>query len=119
MELEENTELNCCGHIHDGVEDIVNKIPNEESLERLAEFFKVFGDLTRIKILYLLSVEEMCVCDMASSLGMSSPAISHQLRILKGSRLIASKRMGKSVFYRLNDAHIHGILQQGLEHTEE
>lgn len=121
-DMEEKEEISgaCCGHTHgEGSETLWGKIPDEEALSDLADFFKVFGDLTRVKILYVLREQEMCVCDLASTLGMTSPAVSHQLRILKGSRLIASTRRGKSVYYRLNDQHIHGILSQGLEHTSE
>lgn len=123
-ELEEVEEISstcgCSEHLSaEGIQKLSEHIPPENRLENLADFFKVFGDLTRIKILYVLSVEEMCVCDLADALGMTSPAVSHQLRILKGSRLIASTRRGKSVYYRLNDEHIHGILHQGLEHTGE
>lgn len=110
-------ETDCQCH-DEGPQEMV-EIPPQETVERLSEFFKMFGDATRIKILYVLSKDEMCVCDLASTLGMTSPAISHQLRLLKGTRLITSQRRGKSVYYRLCDQHIQGILQQGIEHMGE
>ena len=92
---------------------------NEESLYDLAEFFKVFGDTTRIKILYALRNSEMCVCDIASALQMTQSAISHQLRILKQMDLVKSRREGKTIFYALADDHIETILDMGLEHINE
>lgn len=104
-------------------EDIVNrvldKIPDEDELYDLAEIFKVFGDSTRIKILYVLFESEMCVCDIAQTLNMNQSAISHQLKILKQSRLVKNRREGKSVFYALADGHVRTIINQGLEHVEE
>ena len=86
----------------------------------LAEIFKVLGDQTRIKLLSLLySTDEMCVCDIAEALGMGQSAISHQLRILKQSRLIKFRRDGKTVFYSLDDDHIFSILAEGMEHIKE
>lgn len=92
---------------------------NEDLLIDLAELFKVFGDSTRIKILYALSVTSMCVCDIAQALSMTQSAISHQLRILKHSKLVTSKRDGKQVIYSLADSHVSLILSQGLEHIRE
>lgn len=112
----------CCEfmHVH---EDIVNQVvkvmPEEEQLLELAEFFKVFGDSTRIKILYVLSQSEMCVCDIATLLQMGQSAISHQLRVLKQMRLVKFRREGKTMFYSLADGHIQTILAQGMEHIEE
>lgn len=85
----------------------------------LADFFKVFGDSSRIRILYALSKHEMCVCDIASLLGMSQSAVSHQLRVLKQTRLVKYRREGKVVFYSLNDHHILSILEMGMEHINE
>lgn len=120
MTEQENTT--CCEYMHIH-EDIVKKVqaelPDEEILYDLAELFKVFGDSTRIRILYALFESEMCVCDIAQLLGMSQSAISHQLRILKGSKLVKYRREGKTVFYSLADAHVHTIINQGLEHVEE
>ena len=94
-------------------------IPSTQYVVELAELFKVFGDSTRIRILYVLSESEMCVCDLATILGMTQSAISHQLRALKQSKLVKCRRDGKSVFYALSDGHVKTILQQGLEHIEE
>lgn len=94
-------------------------IPTLESIEHLADFFKVFADKTRVRILYLLKESELCVCCIAEKLGMTSPAVSHQLRILKTNRLIKSRREGKEVFYSLNDHHIHHILGDGMIHINE
>ena len=112
----------CCEehHIH---EDILNQVksdmPQEETLSDLSELFKVFGDLTRIKILFVLSEAEVCVCDLAESLNMTQSAISHQLRILKQSKLVKNRREGKSIFYSLADEHVRLIIAQGLEHVCE
>lgn len=107
-------------HAHPEVVKTVNeKMPKEEVLYDLAELYKVFGDTTRIKILYVLFESEMCVCDIAGLLNMSQSAISHQLRVLKNNDLVKFRREGKAVFYSLADAHIKTILNQGLEHIEE
>ena len=107
-------------HVH---EDIVRKVneqmPEEDKLYDLADFFKVFADTTRIKILYVLLVQEMCVCDIADTLKMTQSAISHQLRILKQMDLVKYRREGKTVFYSLADDHIVSILSQGLDHINE
>lgn len=107
-------------HVHeDIIERVIDVMPEEEQLLDLAEFFKIFGDSTRIKILYVLSQSEMCVCDIANLLQMGQSAISHQLRILKQMRLVKFRRDGKAVFYSLADGHIQAILAQGMEHIEE
>lgn len=107
-------------HVHEEIVDKVEKVmPDEQQLLDLSEFFKVFGDSTRIKILYVLSQSEMCVCDIATLLQMGQSAISHQLRVLKQMRLVSFRREGKIVFYRLADSHIETILAQGMEHIEE
>ncbi len=95
------------------------KVINEESLIDLAELFKVFGDSTRIRILYALFDEELCVGDIAVKLNMTQSAISHQLKILKQSRLIKNRRDGKTIFYSLADDHVRSIIGQGLDHVEE
>lgn len=106
--------------VHESVvNQVLNFMPKEQELLDLADFFKVFGDATRIKILYVLSQSEMCVCDIASLLQISQSAISHQLRVLKQMRLVKSRREGKTVFYTLSDGHIKTILAQGMEHIEE
>lgn len=94
-------------------------MPEEEQLYDLAELFKVFGDSTRIRILYALTASEMCVCDIAALLNMTQSAISHQLRILKAARLVKHRKAGKVVFYSLNDSHVAHIFAQGLEHVKE
>ncbi len=94
-------------------------LSNEDELYDLAELFKVFGDSTRIRILYVLFQSELCVCDLAEALGMTQSAISHQLRILKQAKLVSSRREGKSVFYSLADDHVRRIIDQGREHIEE
>lgn len=103
--------------------DILNRVkpemPDEERLYDLAELFKVFGDTTRIRILYTLFEAEMCVCDIAALLSMTQSAISHQLRVLKQARLVRSRREGKTVFYALGDDHVRTVIGQGMEHIEE
>ena len=100
-------------------EEIENKMPEESELYDLADLFKVFGDSTRIKILYVLFENEMCVYDIASILNMTQSAISHQLRILKQNRLVKFRKEGKTVLYTLADEHVFTILRQGIEHVEE
>jgi len=95
------------------------ELPDEEDLYDLAELFKVFGDTTRIRILYALFESELCVCDIAELLGMSQSAISHQLRVLKQARLVRARREGKTVYYFLADDHVRTIIGQGMEHIEE
>ena len=92
---------------------------NDDTLYRLADLFKVFGDPTRLRILYTLSDGELCVCDIASLLNMSQSAISHQLRFLKQARLVKSRKNGKTVYYALCDDHIQTILAQGIAHVQE
>ncbi|MCI9575118.1 MAG: winged helix-turn-helix transcriptional regulator [Clostridiales bacterium] len=111
-----------CDYIHahdDVIQSVYEEMPEEEVLYDLAELFKVFGDSTRIKILYVLFQSEMCVCDIAQLLNMSQSAISHQLRVLKQAQLVKYRREGKTVFYSLADSHVTTILNQGLEHIEE
>ncbi|MCD8337181.1 MAG: metalloregulator ArsR/SmtB family transcription factor [Lachnospiraceae bacterium] len=120
----EKTASDCCGcdeyEVHENLLKIVNDtLPDETTLYDLAELFKVFGDSTRIRILYVLFEAEVCVCDLASALNMNQSAISHQLRILKANRLVKSRREGKSVFYSLADDHVRTILAQGEEHIKE
>ena len=96
-----------------------NQIPGEDTLYDLSELFRIFGDSTRIRILYVLFESEMCVCDIAALLGMTQSAISHQLRALKNARLVKARREGKTVFYALADDHVKTIINQGLEHVSE
>lgn len=111
-----------CEYIH-AHEAIINKVneqmPEEDKLYDLADFFKIFADSTRIKMLYVLMCSEMCVCDLAQVLNMTQSAISHQLRTLKQMNLVRNRRDGKTVFYSLADSHIKTILSQGLDHIEE
>ena len=88
-------------------------------MQEVAEFFKVFGDVTRLKLLSVLFHSEMCVCDLAKTLNMTQSAISHQLRILKQMKLVKNRREGKTVFYSLADGHIKTIINQGMEHIQE
>ena len=117
MELSQNERCEYM-HVH---EDIVAKVekemPDDEILFDLAELFKIFGDSTRIKILYLLFESEMCVCDIAQMLRMTQSAISHQLAVLKKSKLVKYRREGKTVFYSLSDGHVRTIIDQGMEHV--
>ena len=107
-------------HVHQEiVEQVERTMPDEEILYDLAELFKIFGDSTRIKILYVLFESEMCVCDIARLLGMTQSAISHQLRSLKQSKLVKYRREGKTVFYALADGHVRTILGQGMDHIME
>ena len=115
-------EAPCCGymHLHEEIIQRVNEgMPGDEALFDLAELFKIFGDTTRIRILYALFEAEMCVCDIAQLLGMTQSAISHQLQVLKKSKLVKYRRQGKTVFYSLADAHVRAILGQGMEHVSE
>jgi DNA-binding transcriptional ArsR family regulator len=115
-------EIACCehSHIHEEIVARVNQImPEDEILYDLAELFKIFGDSTRIKILYVLFEAEMCVCDIAQLLNMTQSAISHQLRALKQSKLVKYRREGKTVFYSLADSHVQTIIGQGMEHVAE
>ena len=121
MENNERKIENCNGNIihEDIVVRVKDKLPAEETLYDLAELFKVFGDSTRIRILFVLFEAEVCVCDLAEALHMTQSAISHQLRILKQNKLVNSRREGKSIFYSLADGHVRTIIAQGREHIEE
>ena len=114
--------IECCEshEVHKDLLKIVNeKLPSETELYDLAELFKVFGDSTRIRILFVLFEAEVCVCDLSEALGMTQAAISHQLRILKQNKLVKNRREGKSIFYSLADEHVRTIIAQGCEHIEE
>lgn len=115
-------EVPCCSteHVHeDAVSTVRGLMPDELNLYDLAELFKVFGDSTRIRILYVLLEREVCVCDLAAILGMTVSAISHQLRVLKQAKLVKYRKAGKVVYYSLADEHVHTILQQGMDHIKE
>lgn len=94
-------------------------MPRDEELFDLTELFRTFGDTTRIKILYILRESELCVCDIAEVVGMSQSAVSHQLKALKTARLVRFRKDGKSVFYSLDDEHVHSIIEQGINHIQE
>ncbi|MBQ6842659.1 MAG: helix-turn-helix transcriptional regulator [Firmicutes bacterium] len=101
------------------LEQLAERLPDDETLIDRAELFKMFGDSTRIKILYVLSEAELCVQDIAQLVGMNQSAISHQLRILKQSRLVRSRREGKQVYYSIADSHVRTIIDQGFDHVNE
>lgn len=103
----------------EAVEKLTAEMPPDEQLYDLAELFKVFGDTTRIRILYALFESELCVGDMAQLLGLTPTACSHQLRVLKNNKLVRFRREGKIVFYSLSDDHVRSILEKGMEHVEE
>lgn len=118
----DNSEIERCGFlfVHQrAVDEVLGGMPDDETLYDLAELFKVFGDSTRIKILYALFEAELCVCDISKLLGLTQSAVSHQLRVLKGSRLVKFRRDGKTVFYSLADDHVRKIIAQGMEHVNE
>ncbi len=106
----DHTEL--LNHVKDG-------LPSDETLQDLGDLFKVFGDTTRIKIMYALYENEMCVCAIADLLNMTQSAISHQLKTLKDANLVEGRRDGKEIFYRLSDDHVKSIIAQGYEHITE
>lgn len=115
-------DIECCDQleIHEELLSVVREqMPPEETLYDLAELFKVFGDSTRIRILFVLFEAEVCVCDLAEALGMTQSAVSHQLKILKQNKLVKSRREGKSIFYSLADGHVRTIIDQGIEHVNE
>ena len=118
----ENNEIERCGFLcvhEDAVNQVLAGMPGDETLYDLAELFKVFGDSTRIKLLYALFEAELCVCDISRLLGITQSAVSHQLRVLKNSRLVKFRRDGKTVFYSLADDHVRKIIAQGMEHVNE
>lgn len=109
-----------CTEVHKDLLKTVNdKMPCEEDLMDLAELFKVFGDTTRIRILFVLFEAEVCVCDLAEALNMTQSAVSHQLKVLKQAKLVKNRREGKSIFYSLADEHVRTIIAQGMDHVEE
>lgn len=121
-EIMEYLESPCCEEslVHqDAVEQVRNLLPQDETLYDLAELFKIFGDSTRVKILYALLESELCVCDIAKLMEVSQSAVSHQLRVLKASKLVKFRREGKTVYYSLADEHVIRILSQGMEHILE
>ena len=101
------------------IEAVRRLMPDDDSLYDLSEVFRVFGDSTRIRILYALFESELCVCDLATLLGLTQSAVSHQLRILKDAKLVKFRREGKSIFYTLDDDHVRAILSLGMEHLSD
>ena len=120
--MTDHNEIERCGclFVHeDAVSEVLGEMPDDETLYDLAELFKVFGDSTRIKILYALFEAELCVCDISKLRGLTQSAVSHQLRVLKNSRLVKFRREWKTVFYALADGHVRRIIAQGMDHIKE
>ena len=118
----EKQEACCCEEnlVHqDVVEQVRRQLPQDETLYDLAELFKLFGDSTRVKILYALLESELCVCDIAKLMEVTQSAVSHQLRVLKANKLVKFRKEGKVVYYSLADEHVIRILSQGMEHIME
>lgn len=109
----------CCGIHEDVVAKVAQVMPDEAVLYDAAELLKVFGDSTRIRIIFVLGQSELCVCDIAKLLGMTQSAISHQLRVLKQARLVKARRSGKTIFYSLCDDHVQKIFYYAMEHVME
>ena len=108
-----------CNVIHkDVVESTIKNMPDADLFNKLAEFFKILGDTTRVKILFALDRNEMCVCDIANVLGMSKSSISHQLGTLRRSGIVKCRKQGKEVFYMLDDEHVQEVFEVGVEHIE-
>ncbi len=118
--MREKDEVCECEIIH---EDVVKRVkatfPKDEMIFDLADFYKIFGDTTRVKILYALDKSELCVCDISALLAMSVSAVSHQLRTLRESNLVRTKRQGKVIYYSLADDHVKSILECGIDHISE
>lgn len=115
-QMEKNASQDFLRLHKEAVAAVRKQMPDEDDLYDLAELYKVFGDSTRIKILYVLFAAELCVYDIAQLLGMTQSAVSHQLRILKNNKLVKFRREGKTVFYALDDDHVRSILKLGMEH---
>ena len=120
MNQDNKSALCDCNVIHaELVEEVEKNMPEDEKLYDLADFFKIFGDSTRIKILWALDRAEMCVCDLAVLLNMTKSAVSHQLKTLRQERLVKYRREGKNAFYSLHDDHVKYMIEIGLEHINE
>ena len=120
--MEDRYTVECCDDTcphQDILSRVQRAIPDEDTLYDLTELFRIFGDSTRVRILYFLFESEMCVCDIAELLGMTQSAISHQLRVLRSSKLVKFRRDGKTLYYSLADEHVCRIISQGMEHVEE
>ncbi len=108
-----------CNVIHkDIVEKTIKSMPTQDTFNKLAEFFKIIGDATRAKILFVLDQNEMCVCDIANVIGMSKSSISHQLGTLRRSGIVKCRKSGKEVFYMLDDEHVKELFEIGIEHIK-
>ncbi len=115
--MTKNKDICSCNVIHqDVIDKSLKASPSDETLNEVANFFKVFSDKTRLKILSLLLTSEMCVCDIATALNMSQSSISHQLRVLRQTRVVKNRKDGKVVYYSLDDDHVINILSQGISH---
>ena len=120
QDKEKNLPLCECEEIHtDVIEKSRGLMPDEETVYDLADFFKIFGDSTRMSILFAIDKEPMCVCDIAEMLGMTKSAVSHQLKILRQSDLVKYRKSGKNVIYTLADDHVRDIIEKALEHIRE
>lgn len=122
LALDSEEKLDVCMDfmVHREILDSIDKDAlSDDVVNELAEFFKVFGDATRLRILHALSMAEMCVCDLCELLGMNQSAVSHQLKVLRQSRLIKYRREGRNVYYSLDDEHIQQIFDVGLKHIME
>ena len=118
--IQENTPICQEEELHpEAIRQVREKLPQDEVLYDLAELFKMFGDSTRVKILYALHDNELCVQDIANAVQLSQSAVSHQLRVLKDSKLVRFRREGKTVYYALDDDHVRSILSLGMDHIEE
>ncbi len=115
----ENTRCEFCKYNLNIIEKLKNTIPDDDTVTSLSEVFKVFGDATRIKILWALFNEEKCVYDISEAILMTQSAVSHQLRVLKQARLVKSRRDGKNTFYSLDDEHVKKIIEQVMIHISE
>ena len=116
----EKLEVDCCDTVmtHEcTIQKVKENMPAEDTLKELAEFYKVFGDATRIRILCVLLEAEVCVCDLAELLDMTQSAISHQLRVLRQARLVTYRKDGKTAYYSLNDDHVECLVRMGMEHV--
>ncbi len=116
---ENDIELCECNVVHkDTVDGVKKSMLEDRKFDYMGELFKSFGDPTRLKIMFALSKDEMCVCDIAALLEMSQSAISHQLRVLRNVRLVKNRKEGKIVYYSLDDDHVFTMLKQGIEHID-
>ena len=117
--MEDDVSCDCYECHEDRIEEAKSVMPDEPTVDDLSDFFKLFGDGTRVRILFALDRGELCVCDISTVLGMSMSAVSHQLRILKDAHLITARRDGRQIFYSLCDDHVRTIIETALEHVNE